>query len=116
MASVKTESFHSQIGELRAALSSKEYQIITECAQSNISEAPNLVPQLQDISVSASVDGAGPSAPLDSDGTESLILDTEIWTSTKVSVVIDLVELSLYYGLTKDASLATLQVVISSCF
>lgn len=99
-----------QIGELRAALSSKEYEIITECAQTNISETPNLVPQLQDKSVSHSVNEIEPSTPSDSGHTESVNLDKEIWISTKVSVIIDLVELSLYYGLTKDASLATLQV------
>nr|XP_027080056.1 uncharacterized protein LOC113703042 isoform X2 [Coffea arabica] len=98
-----------KIEELKAALSNKEYRIISECAQSNFSETPNLVPQLN-VSSSASVEVAGPSVPVDSNATESGTLGREKWISTKVSVIIDLVELSLYYGVTRDASLATLKV------
>lgn len=96
--------------ELRAALSSKEYEIITECAQANISEIPNLVPQLKDDFLSASLDQIEPSVHLDSHATTSENLDGEMGITIKVSVVIDLVELSLYYGITRDASLGTLQV------
>lgn len=108
--------FCSQIEELKAALSSKEYEIITECAQSNISETPNLDPQLKDVSLSASVNVAGPSVPVYSDTIESETLSRERWIATKVSVIIDLIELSLYYGLTRDASLATLKVTDPSSF
>lgn len=73
-----------------------------------------MVPELQDKSVSHSVNEIEPSIPSDSGYTESVILDRETWISTKVSVIIDLVELSLFYGLTKDASLATLQVIACS--
>lgn len=47
------------------------------------------------------------------EGTDGAGLDSqkgEIWISTKVSVVIGLVELCLHYGIARDASLATLQV------
>ncbi|KAL3499805.1 hypothetical protein ACH5RR_038898 [Cinchona calisaya] len=98
-----------KIEEFKAALSSKEYEIITECAQSNFSETPNLVPELKDVSLSTSVDVVGPST-VDSDVTESGSLGREMWIATKVSVIIDLIELNLYYGLTRDASLATLKV------
>lgn len=99
-----------KIEELKAALSSKEYEIITECAQSNFSETPNLVPQLKDVSSTSLVDVAGPSTIVNSDAAECGTLDRESWIVTEVSVIIDLVELSLYYGLTRDASLATLKV------
>ena len=72
-----------------------------------------MVPQLN-VSSSASVEVAGPSVPVDSNATESGTLGREKWISTKVSVIIDLVELSLYYGVTRDASLATLKVTDSS--
>lgn len=44
------------------------------------------------------------------DGAGSESQNGEIWITTKVSVVIGLVELSLHYGIARDASLATLQV------
>ncbi|KAG0473029.1 hypothetical protein HPP92_014886 [Vanilla planifolia] len=37
-----------QINAIKAALSNKEYEIITECAISNISEIPRMVPSLGD--------------------------------------------------------------------
>lgn len=36
--------------------------------------------------------------------------DKDKWIVTKVSIAINLVELGLHYGLTRDASLATMQV------
>lgn len=39
---------------------------------------------------------------------------SETWITTKISVAIDLVELSLHSGLTRDSSLATVQVLIFS--
>ncbi|CAI9095544.1 OLC1v1031527C1 [Oldenlandia corymbosa var. corymbosa] len=99
-----------KIEELKAALSSKEYQIITECAQSNFAETPNLAPQLNDIPLFPSADGSEPSVPVESNAVESEVPIREAWITTKVSLAIDLVELSLYYGVTRDASLATVQV------
>ncbi|KAL3817950.1 hypothetical protein ACJIZ3_003855 [Penstemon smallii] len=96
------------IEELKAALSNREYEIITECAQANISEAPNTVPPLRDESLSTSVDVLGHTGGIDS--AKSEIQSREKWVTTKVSVRIDLVELCLHYGFTRDASLATLQV------
>ena len=36
--------YHLWIEKLKAALSNREYQIITECTLSNVSETPNIVP------------------------------------------------------------------------
>lgn len=102
--------FKFQIEELKAALSNKEYEIIVECTQTNISETPNLVPSLKGESSSPLIDVEElPSAQgLDTAKSESQAM--EIWVATKVSVQIDNVELSLHYGASRDTSLATLQV------
>ncbi|KAL0446423.1 UNVERIFIED_CONTAM: hypothetical protein Slati_1770200 [Sesamum latifolium] len=47
------------IEELKAALSNKEYEIIIECAQANISETPNVVPLPRDEVLSPSIDVVG---------------------------------------------------------
>lgn len=100
-----------QIEELKAALSNKEYEMITECAQANISETPNIVPPLKDEPSSPSVDVSGQVISQVLDSTKSGTQYRETWIATKISVDIDLVELSLHYGVTRDASLATVQVV-----
>ena len=99
-----------QIEELKAALSSSEYQIITECALSNISETPRVVPPLKHDSQTSSVDVIEPIIPQDTVGVESDTANGETWIVMKVSVTINLVEMSLYRGSTRDASLATMQV------
>lgn len=99
-----------KVGELKAALSNREYQIITECAQSNFSEAPNIVPPLNHASVTSSVDVVEPLVPQVPDAGVSETQNGEAWIDLKVSVVIDLVELCLHSGAARDASLATLQV------
>ncbi|KAA8522113.1 hypothetical protein F0562_012573 [Nyssa sinensis] len=99
-----------KIEELKAALSNREYQIITECALSNISETPNTIPPLNDDSVISRVDVVEPLVSHDLDAVESQNQNRETWIAMKVSVVINLVELRLHYGTTRDASLATVQV------
>ncbi|KAI3710546.1 hypothetical protein L2E82_40329 [Cichorium intybus] len=99
-----------EVGELKAALSNKEYQIISECALSNISETPNVIPPLNNKSVSASADATDALVLQDSEGHEHEAGNEQTWISMKVSVVVGLVELSLHYGMATDASLATLQV------
>ena len=101
----------SQIEELKATLSNKEYQIISECAASNISETPHTVPRLITGSSSAisddvveSVSAGEPAAA------ESSIANEGTWVLMKVGVMINLVELSLHSGRSRDAPLATIQV------
>lgn len=117
-----------QIEELKAALSSGDYQIITECALSNISETPRVVPPLKHDSPTYSVDAVETIVPQDTTGVVSETVETivpqdtagaseaangEAWIVIKVSVVINLVELSLYAGSARDASLAIVQVFYS---
>lgn len=102
--------FKFQIEELKAALSSKEYEIIIECTQTNISEPPNFVPSLKEESSSVLIDVGEPSGTRGLDPEKSESQARESWIATKVSVRIDMVELSLHYGITRDTSLATLQV------
>ncbi|XP_015084887.1 uncharacterized protein LOC107028368 [Solanum pennellii] len=101
-----------KIEELKAALSSKEYEIIAECAQENLSETPNVVPPLIDDSSSPSADKPQHLSVRNSDvvKSEAEDKDKDKWIVTKVSIAINLVELGLHYGLTRDASLATMQV------
>lgn len=51
-----------------------------------------------------------------SDVVKSEAEDKDKWIVTKVSIAIDLVELGLHYGLTRDASLATMQVIETPLF
>lgn len=99
-----------QIDKLKAVLSNKEYQIITECALENMSETPNVIPPLEKFIVPSinNVTEHVVSQGLDDGGSDSQ--SAGIWIATKVSVVVGVVELSLHYGLATDASLATLQV------
>ncbi|CAN4127752.1 unnamed protein product [Withania somnifera] len=99
-----------KIEELKAALSSREYEIISECAQENLSESPNVVPPLIDDSTSPSADKPHHLSVRNSDVVKSEAEDKDKWIVTKVSIAIELVELGLHYGLTRDASLATMQV------
>lgn len=99
-----------KIEELKAALSNREYQIITECASSNVSETPNIVPPLNNDSVTPSVDAAEPLASQDPDAAENGTQNGESWIALKVSVFVNLVELCLHAGIARDTSLATVQV------
>lgn len=96
-----------QIEEIKAALSNREYQIISECAQANFSETPNLAPSLIDSGISSSE--ADALVPQVSD-VEYATQDGESWITTKVSVAIDLVVLCLRTGIGGDTSLATVGV------
>ncbi|KAK3434687.1 hypothetical protein EUGRSUZ_D02142 [Eucalyptus grandis] len=96
-----------QIEEIKAALSNREYQIITECAQANFSETPNLAPSLIDSRISSTE--ADALVPQVSD-VEYATQDGESWIMTKVSVAIDLVVLCLRTGIGGDTSLATVGV------
>ncbi|KAF6135503.1 hypothetical protein GIB67_015356, partial [Kingdonia uniflora] len=95
--------------KLKASLSNSEYQIITECAQSNISETPNIIPALAQTPDKFSNDTVDPLVPL-SLKIEHDALSKEAWISMIVSVAIDLSELRLHSGVTRDAALATVQV------
>ncbi|XP_050223282.1 uncharacterized protein LOC126673249 [Mercurialis annua] len=99
-----------KIEELKASLSNREYQIITDCSQSNISETPRVIPPLNHDSVASSVDMIEAVDFQNEVSVESEVQNGEAWISMKVSVLINLVELSLHSGVTRDASLATLQI------
>lgn len=102
-----------QILELKAALSSREYQIISECAISNISETPHVVPPLKHDSGTSSVDAVETPISQNITVVECDAATGEAWIVMKVSVIINLAELSLHTGAAKDASLATVQVLFS---
>nr|AFN89138.1 vacuolar protein sorting 13 [Mesembryanthemum crystallinum] len=95
---------------LKAALSNREYEIITECALSNLSETPNIVPPLKWDKTTSPAATSEPAAALDSDPTAAQSNTTEVWMSMKVIVAVNLVELSLHKGGARDAPLATVQV------
>ncbi|KAJ7944655.1 pleckstrin-likey (PH) domain-containing protein [Quillaja saponaria] len=99
-----------KIGELKAALSNMEYQIITECALSNISEMPHILPPLNQDPATPSIDSVGVTVAHDVNGIDSNTTLDGAWIVLKVSVIINLVELCLHTGVNRDASLATLQV------
>ncbi|XVF52445.1 hypothetical protein PTKIN_Ptkin05aG0018700 [Pterospermum kingtungense] len=97
-----------KIEELKAELSNREYQIVTECALSNISETPHIVPPLSSDFMTSSVDVVEPIIP------QNMVIEPrtpngETWTVMKVSVVINLVELGLYVGEEWRSPLATVQ-------
>ena len=98
-----------QMEKLKAALSNSEYQIITDCAQSNVSETPHIVPLLNVDPVTSLSEGEA--ITQDPNGTDFPTASGEARVMMKVCVVIDLVELCLHSGIASDASLATVQVV-----
>ncbi|OVA12725.1 Pleckstrin homology domain [Macleaya cordata] len=98
-----------KIEELKAALSNREYQIITQCALSNFSETPNSIPPLNQHLETSSDNVVEPPVPLLS-GVEFESRNSEAWITMTVSVAINLVELCLHSGETRDAALATVQV------
>ncbi|KAK9144775.1 hypothetical protein Sjap_004678 [Stephania japonica] len=91
-----------KIQELKAALSNREYQIITECALSNISETPKSVPLLNLHHLTSNK----LAEPADVQHEHH---NSEAWITLAVSVSVDLVGLSLYSGVTRDTALATVQ-------
>lgn len=99
-----------QIEVLKAALSNREYEIITECALSNFSETPRIVPPLDRGSEIPSEGIVEHPTSLASATMKSEIDNKEIWTTMKTSVAISLVELSLHAGSSRDSPLANVQV------
>ncbi|KAK7309084.1 hypothetical protein RJT34_05549 [Clitoria ternatea] len=99
-----------KIEELKASVSNKEYQIITECAVSNFSEVPHIPPSLNQYSSVTVIDATGNIVPEFPNAVDSGTSIVETSIMLKICVFINLVELSLYTGVTKDASLATVQV------
>ncbi|XP_057487524.1 uncharacterized protein LOC130773593 isoform X2 [Actinidia eriantha] len=99
-----------RIEKLKAALSNREYQIITECALSNVSETPNIVPPPNYDSGKSPIDTGEPFSHQDSGAVDSEAENRVTWIAMKVSVDINLVELCLHYGIARDASLATVQI------
>lgn len=114
------------------ALSDKEYQVITECVTQNMAETPDLPPTLYDDKPSEEdkakandeaekIEGqASDSAEVVSHESqpqsekeipkEGASSPEKPYTTIKVGVGISLVELGLFVGGTRDASLATIQV------
>ncbi|CAK8539544.1 unnamed protein product [Lathyrus sativus] len=99
-----------KIEELKAALSNKEYEIITECSISNFSEVPHIPPLPNQYSSMVLNDATGDIVPEVANGDASGTTVVESSTLLKICVSINLVELRLYTGITRDASLATVQV------
>ncbi|ERN15489.1 uncharacterized protein LOC18443778 [Amborella trichopoda] len=96
--------------ELKAALSCREYQIITECSVSNISEEPHLPPPL-DHGPEDSIEVEEEHVVTRASGSGSSELpDRGAWITMNVSVSICLVELCLHSGSSRDSPLATVQV------
>ena len=95
---------------LKAALSNREYEIISECALSNFSETPHPVPTLDDPRYGTSTTPSHVSAS-SSESIHDLSKDAETWITNKFSVSINLVELSLHSGSTRDSPLASVQVL-----
>ncbi|XP_068305501.1 uncharacterized protein [Pyrus communis] len=96
--------------KLKTALSNREYQIITDCAQSNISETPHVIPPLNHESTISSVDVEEDITPQEPVVLESRNANEGAWVMMKVSLVIGLVELCLHTGVARDAPLATVQI------
>ena len=99
-----------QIEELKAELSDREYRIVTECALSNISETPDILPPLSSDFKTSSIDVVEPVIPQNMVVVEPRTANGETWTVMKVSVIINLVELGLYVGEEWRSPLATVQV------
>lgn len=99
-----------KIEKLKAGMSDKEYKIITECAMTNMSEAPNNPPLLDNVvetSPGHEIEHEISEIP-DMERVESSALES--WVTIRVTVDINLVELSLYTGRSRDAPLATMQI------
>ncbi|KAL5230936.1 hypothetical protein ABZP36_029712 [Zizania latifolia] len=99
-----------KVDVLKAALSNREYEIISECALSNFSEAPNVVPALDDPRGGISTTESHVSvSSVSSESIQDLSQDAETWITNKISVSINLVELSLHSGSTRDSPMASVQ-------
>ncbi|WOL09557.1 hypothetical protein Cni_G18310 [Canna indica] len=102
-----------KIEVLKASMSNQEYDIITECALTNFSETPHHIPSLENI-FGTSEDGVPVPAlpPSDATGSDLQVPQRkETWITMKVSVAIDLVELLLHSGISRDSPLASIQAI-----
>ena len=104
-----------QMEVLKASLSNREYEIITECASSNFSETPNIVPSLYDeLPTTTSTDAITSSSPVHSEASINGRVNQEDevvpLTAIKCSVTVNLIGLSLHSGLSRDSPLATVEV------
>jgi len=97
-----------KVDVLKATLSNREYEIISECALSNFSETPHPVPTLDDPRYGTSTTPSHVSAS-SSESIHVLSEGAETWIANKFSVSINLVELSLHSGSTRDSPLASVQ-------
>jgi len=128
-------------------LSDKEYQVITECAISNMAETPNLPPSLFPSKQEATdkinkekqivQEESPPPRQLSSDSnvvtneahgqsteetvpeisgssanTAASLASENAYTTVKIGIGIDLVQLSLFVGGSRDNTLASIQVLI----
>ncbi|PNT67930.1 hypothetical protein BRADI_3g33740v3 [Brachypodium distachyon] len=99
-----------KVDVLKAALSNREYEVISECASSNFAEAPHIVPALDGPRNGTSTSESHVSASsISSESIQDPSQDTETWIANKFSVSINLVELSLHSGSTRDSPLASVQ-------
>uniref|UniRef100_J3N503 PH domain-containing protein n=1 Tax=Oryza brachyantha TaxID=4533 RepID=J3N503_ORYBR len=99
-----------KVDVLKAALSNREYEIISECALSNFSETPQVVPALDDPRYGPSTaESHVSSSSVSSESIQDLSQDAETWITNKLSVSINLVELSLHSGSTRDSPIASVQ-------
>ncbi|KAF8689392.1 hypothetical protein HU200_041935 [Digitaria exilis] len=98
-----------KVDVLKAALSNREYEIISECALSNFAETSHPVPALDDPQYGTSTTPSHASASSSSESIQDLSQDVETWISNKFSVSINLVELSLHSGSRRDSPLASVQ-------
>ncbi|KAK9698879.1 hypothetical protein RND81_08G137700 [Saponaria officinalis] len=94
---------------MKAALSNREYQIITECALSNLAETPNILPPLPLKKTAPTVETVE-AAFSDLAPNEVESNAKEVWINMKVNVAIKLVELSLHAGAARDSPLGTVKV------
>uniref|UniRef100_A0A0E0R2L4 PH domain-containing protein n=1 Tax=Oryza rufipogon TaxID=4529 RepID=A0A0E0R2L4_ORYRU len=98
-----------KVDVLKAALSNREYEIISECALSNFSETPHVVPALDDPRYGTTTAESHVSSSSSSESIQDLSQDAETWITNKISVSINLVELSLHSGSTRDSPMASMQ-------
>ncbi|KAJ0970742.1 hypothetical protein J5N97_018701 [Dioscorea zingiberensis] len=104
---IPTTEADIKVEELKASMSNKEYEIITECALANLSETPHVVPPLGKISGTS--DGLVEHSVSPNSNSDKSEPQLQTWVVMKVSVSVNLVELSLHSGITRDSSLATVQ-------
>lgn len=100
-----------KIEVLKAALSNREYEITTECALSNFSETPHVIPALDKGSGMSIGDVMVPETPVEPGTIDSESQERQTWMTMKILVAIDLMELSLHSGITRDSSLASVKAI-----